>query len=63
MRTKRLRIFAGPNGSGKSVLYEYFPCNDAHISYVLLNFNQDELEANWKLALEGEQIFKINPLQ
>ncbi len=33
MRTKRLRIFAGPNGSGKSVLYEYFPCNDAHIRF------------------------------
>ena len=35
----------------------------ACVIYVLLNFNQYELEANWKLALEGEQIFKINPLQ
>jgi hypothetical protein len=35
----------------------------ACVIYVLLNFNQDELEANWKLALEDEQIFKINPLQ
>ena len=25
--------------------------------------HQDELNANWKLAIEGEQIFKINPLQ
>ena len=25
--------------------------------------HQDELNANWKLALEGEQTFRINPLQ
>lgn len=25
--------------------------------------HQDELTANWKLALEGEQTFRINPLQ
>ena len=24
--------------------------------------HQDGLNANWKLAIEGEQIFKINPL-
>lgn len=43
----------------KTAKLTYIAC----VIYVLLNFNQDELEANWKLALEGEQIFKINPLQ
>ncbi len=28
-----------------------------------IEIHQDELMANWKLALEGEQFVKINPLK
>ena len=40
-----------------------FPSKQAALVKAWTLLHQDELTANWKLALEGEQIFKINPLQ
>jgi hypothetical protein len=28
-----------------------------------IEIHQDELMADWKLAIEGKEVFKINPLQ
>ena len=40
-----------------------FPARQTAFVKAWTLLHQDELNANWKLAIEGEQIFKINPLQ
>ena len=40
-----------------------FPSKQAALVKAWTLLHQDELTANWKLAIEGEQVFKINPLQ
>ncbi|MBP3709937.1 MAG: DUF4160 domain-containing protein [Treponema sp.] len=45
------------------VLAGEFPMKQSVLVKAWTLLHQDELNANWKLAIEGEQIFKINPLQ
>lgn len=40
-----------------------FPSKQASLVKAWALLHQEELAANWRLAIEGEQIFKINPLQ
>ena len=45
------------------VLAGDFPAKQGALVKAWALLHQDELNANWKLATAGEQIFKINPLQ
>ena len=45
------------------ILSGEFPARQGAYVKAWTLLHQEELTANWKLALEGEQIFRINPLQ
>ena len=45
------------------ILAGEFPSRQSALIKAWALLHKDELDADWKLALEGEQIFRINPLQ
>ena len=40
-----------------------FPTKKLKLVQAWIEIHQDELMADWKLAIEGKEVFKINPLQ
>jgi len=45
------------------VLAGSFPPKKLKLVQAWIEIHQDELKADWKLAVEGKEVFKINPLQ
>ena len=45
------------------VLAGHFPPKQLRLVRAWIDIHQDELVADWKLAVEGEEPFRINPLQ
>ena len=45
------------------ILAGEFPARQSAFVKAWALLHKDELDADWKLALEGEQTFRINPLQ
>lgn len=40
-----------------------FPSNKMKLLIAWIELHKDELMANWKLAMQGNKIYKINPLK
>jgi Domain of unknown function (DUF4160) len=53
-------VLAIPNGD---ILEGKLPISKLKLVQAWIEIHQDELMANWQLAVNGQQIFKINPLQ
>lgn len=53
-------VIAIPSGN---VLEGELPKSKMKLVQAWLEIHQDELMANWKLAVNGEQVFKIDPLK
>ncbi len=45
------------------ILAGKLPTNKAKLVQAWLEIHQDELIANWRLAVNGEELFKIDPLR
>ncbi|MBM2817078.1 MAG: hypothetical protein HW421_3840 [Ignavibacteria bacterium] len=45
------------------ILSGELPKNKLRLLYAWIEIHKDEILANWKLAVSGEQIFKIEPLK
>lgn len=45
------------------ILAGKLPTNKAKLIQAWLEIHQDELIANWRLAVNGEELFKIDPLR
>ena len=53
-------VIAIPDGE---VLAGKLPRSKLKLVQAWVEIHQDELMANWKLAAQGEQVFKIDPLK
>jgi hypothetical protein len=53
-------VFEIPSGS---VLEGDLPAGKAKLVEAWIEIHRDELMANWQLAIEGQPIFKIEPLK
>lgn len=53
-------VFAIPNGD---LLEGQLQRSKLKLVQAWIEIHQDELMANWQLAVNGQQVFKINPLQ
>lgn len=45
------------------ILEGSIPKNKMKLVLAWMEIHRDELSANWKLAADGQQIFKIDPLK
>lgn len=45
------------------ILAGNFPPEKLKLVQAWIEIHEDELMADWKLAVEGKEVFKINPLQ
>jgi hypothetical protein len=45
------------------ILEGFIPANKMKLVLAWMEIHKEELVANWKLAVEGEKIFKIDPLR
>lgn len=46
-----------------SVIQGYLPSNKMKLMIAWIELHKDELNANWELAITGNQLFDIKPLQ
>jgi hypothetical protein len=53
-------VFAIPNGE---ILEGGFPRRQRNFVRAWISLHEDELIANWELAMQEEQLFKIDPLK
>ncbi len=53
-------VFAIADGK---LLAGKFPKNKTHLVQAWIEIRREELTANWKLAVKGEEVFKIDPLK
>ncbi|MCC6300829.1 MAG: DUF4160 domain-containing protein [Anaerolineales bacterium] len=53
-------VFAIADGS---LLAGKFPKNKTRLVQAWIEIRRDELSANWKLAVNSEEVFKIDPLK
>jgi len=53
-------VLSVPEGE---ILEGFIPANKMKLVLAWMEIHKEELIANWKLAVEGEQIFKIDPLR
>ncbi len=53
-------VFAIPSGE---VLAGKLPTGRTRLVQAWIEIHRDELLANWKLAIEGEEVFRIEPLK
>lgn len=53
-------VVAIPTGE---ILTGAFPTNKLKLLHAWMEIHQDELLADWKLAVNGEPIFRIDPLR
>lgn len=49
--------------TGGELLEGYIPSNKMKLIAAWIEIHQDDLLANWSLAVKGEQVFKIEPLK
>ena len=40
-----------------------FPTNKTRLVQAWIEIRREELNANWKLAVNGEEVFKVDPLK
>jgi hypothetical protein len=53
-------VFDIANGK---LLADKFPNNKTRLVQAWIEIRRDELNADWKLAVNGEEVFKIDPLK
>lgn len=53
-------VFSIPEGE---ILEGHIPRNKMRLVLAWLEIHQEELLANWQLASQGEQVFRIEPLK
>jgi uncharacterized protein DUF4160 len=56
----REAVFSIVNGE---VLAGELPSGKARLVQAWIEIHRDELQADWKLAVNGEEVFKIDPLR
>ena len=55
-----LAVYAIENGE---CLAGALPANKERLVQAWIEIHKEDLNANWSLAIQGQQVFKINPLQ
>ncbi|MBL7975718.1 MAG: DUF4160 domain-containing protein [Candidatus Kapabacteria bacterium] len=46
-----------------NILVGSLPTNKERLVQAWIEIHKEDLNANWSLAIQGQQVFKINPLQ